>query len=95
MKSLDKFGVDLEAGECGDGGLRNSTAVSGVRRPCSSEAMEVGNTEVSGVPPEKMIYSMSECSVEFSPFTPATSFSFVLNPVLAGSYMKPLALKAR
>nr|GMD49791.1 uncharacterized protein LOC109153434 [Ipomoea batatas] len=64
MKSLDKFGVDLEAGECGDGGLRNSTAVSGVRRPCSSEAMEVGNTEVSGVPPEKMIYSMSECSVE-------------------------------
>nr|GMD51799.1 uncharacterized protein LOC109153434 [Ipomoea batatas] len=59
MKSLDKFGVDLEAGECGDGGLRNSTAVSGVRRPCSSEAMEVGNTEVSGVPPEKMIYSMS------------------------------------
>nr|GMD08245.1 Zinc knuckle family protein [Ipomoea batatas] len=64
MQSLDKFGVDLEVGECGDGGLRNSAAVSGSRRPCSSEAMEVGNTEVSGVPPEKMISSVSECSVE-------------------------------
>nr|GME05535.1 uncharacterized protein LOC109153434 [Ipomoea batatas] len=61
---LYKFGVDLEVGECGDGGLRNSAAVSGGRRPCSSEAMEVGNTEVSGVPPEKMISSVSECSVE-------------------------------
>nr|GMD33506.1 uncharacterized protein LOC109153434 [Ipomoea batatas] len=60
----DKFGVDLEVGECGDGGLRNSAAVSGGRRPCSSEAMEVGNTEVSGVPPEKMISSVSECFVE-------------------------------
>nr|GMD59079.1 Zinc finger, RING-CH-type [Ipomoea batatas] len=55
MQSLDKSGVDLEAGERGDGGRRNSAAVSG-GRPCSSE--------VSGVPAEKRISSVSECSVE-------------------------------
>ncbi|XP_019156850.1 PREDICTED: uncharacterized protein LOC109153434 [Ipomoea nil] len=62
MQSLDKSGVDLEAGECGDGGRRNSAAVSG-GRPFSSEAVEVGNTEVPGLP-EKRISSVSECSVE-------------------------------
>nr|GLL40303.1 uncharacterized protein LOC109153434 [Ipomoea trifida] len=64
MQSLDKSGVDLEAGECGDGGRRNSAAVSGGRRACSSEAVEVSNPEVSGAPPEKRISSVSECSVE-------------------------------